>query len=378
MFKFAGKNILIISPQPWTHHNISKHHYAKELSLRNKVWFINAPEKKWGFHFSIKKIIDYPNLSIISYSIPLPYFFFFHVRSWYKKINVRIVAKRLREITPEFDLCIDFGNYLLYENADFVNAKLKLYFPVDDFENLQPSMRGSAFAFSVSNNIVAKFTKQGLTCHFINHGLSKEFADFARLRLINMKRWQRGENLNVGYAGNLFIPFIYTEPLKKIITNYPEVIFHFFGSTNYDKTISWQAEWYEFLVQTKNVKLYGSLNTAQLTLAFANMDAFLLSYKPDNKNYHAENSHKIIEYLSTGRVIISTPITLYKQNKLFCMCDEHKDFEQTFNMVLKNMESYNSIVYAKERILLSLDNEYVRQIERIESIINLSEGSRNN
>src|SRR5688572_25831414 len=46
---FTGKSVLIISPEPWKHLFVSKHHYAIELSKRNKVYFLNPPGKKYLF-----------------------------------------------------------------------------------------------------------------------------------------------------------------------------------------------------------------------------------------------------------------------------------------------------------------------------------------
>ncbi|HEY8511367.1 MAG TPA: hypothetical protein VIL31_05380, partial [Cyclobacteriaceae bacterium] len=41
------KNILLISPEPWNHIKVSKHHYAICLGKRgNKVFFLNPPGKK--------------------------------------------------------------------------------------------------------------------------------------------------------------------------------------------------------------------------------------------------------------------------------------------------------------------------------------------
>src|SRR5574338_922061 len=40
-----NKHILLISPEPWSHIFISKHHYAIELASRgHKVYFLNPPD----------------------------------------------------------------------------------------------------------------------------------------------------------------------------------------------------------------------------------------------------------------------------------------------------------------------------------------------
>ena len=44
MVFFSDKRILIISPEPWDHIPVSKHHYARKLAkLGNRVYFLNPP-----------------------------------------------------------------------------------------------------------------------------------------------------------------------------------------------------------------------------------------------------------------------------------------------------------------------------------------------
>lgn len=350
--------------------SISKHHYAQELSKKNEVWFLNAPDQKFGLEFKSENVSDFPRLNIIRYTLPMQQFFFFHFNNVYKRVNQFFIAKWLKQVTPEFDVCIDFGNYLLYDNVNFVKAKLKIYFPVDDFENLKVSLRGSDVAFSVSEKIIKKFESHGLDCHFVNHGLASEFAGLAKQRLHHLDRWENKPSLNIAYAGNLYIPFINFKALMAVIKANPGIHFHFFGSTQTRSDILWHDEWQSFLASSANVKLYGVVNSKKLADYFAGMDAFLLCYTPDNKNYHAENSHKIFEYFSTGKVIIATPITIYNKNRLFCMSDDATGFFDTFTKAIAEIGQHNEISQQKERIMLALDNEYTRQVEKMEVMIN--------
>ena len=43
-----GKNIIIVSNEPWGDIWYSKHHYAYELNKTNQVLFIDPP-RKWSF-----------------------------------------------------------------------------------------------------------------------------------------------------------------------------------------------------------------------------------------------------------------------------------------------------------------------------------------
>ena len=59
---FKGKNILLISPEAWSHLFVSKHHYAIELSKRNNVFFLNPPTETFSLEGT-----DYKNLWKIDY-----------------------------------------------------------------------------------------------------------------------------------------------------------------------------------------------------------------------------------------------------------------------------------------------------------------------
>lgn len=96
-----------------------------------------------------------------------------------------------------------------------------------------------------------------------------------------------------------------------------------------------------------------------------------MCYKPDFKNYHGENSHKIFEYLSTGRVIVSTHITLYAGNDLLNMTGTGEDerLPGLFAETIRQIGHFNNDDFAKRRMELAIHNTYARQIERIEQII---------
>lgn len=370
-FHFRDKNILIISPQPWSYLFISKQHYALELSKHNRVYYLCAPENKPGTGSSISAAKESDQLYILKYRIPIPGVFLFHAPKIFKAVNLFAVRRILKRIKPRFDVCIDFGSYQFYDDMHFIQADTKIFFPVDDHHNLKPSDRGCDYLFSISVNIIHKLKKAGYNCHFINHGLSEAFASVARNRLVHFKGWERSGNIKAAYSGNLFIPFLNIPLFKKIILENPECEFQLFGSTNYDKKNPVHNDWYRFLQEAENVTVFGFSEPPALAAHLNNADICLMCYKPDFKNYHGENSHKIFEYLSTGRVIVSTHISLYAGNDLLNMTDSGKDEDLPglFAETIRQIDHYNSDELAKRRMDLAIHNTYAKQIERMEGII---------
>ncbi|MBI3481713.1 MAG: hypothetical protein HY015_01830 [Bacteroidetes bacterium] len=231
--------------------------------------------------------------------------------------------------------------------------------------------RGSDLILTVSKNIQAKYPAG--KCHFINHGLSEEFSIRARSNLV----WERNSQIRAGYSGNLFIPYIDVAIIQLIIQRNPSVEFHFFGSNKPDFSLVWQQEWNDFLLNASNVKLRGQLSVEELADAYDDMDIFLLCYKPDFINYHGENSHKVLEYLSTGKTIVSSHLSLYKDSHLMQMSppDKNESLITIFSDALQNLDDYNSKELRAARVRYALENTYEMQLKRISKLVSFSEGS---
>lgn len=338
-----------------------------ELAKNNDVWFLSSPRPEFGWTMQEQKPDSSSRLRIIQYKLPAPPAFRFHFTKLYKYINLLVIKKYLRKIKPQFDVCIDFGCYTLYDNTDFVNASVKIFFPVDNFGHIKFSKRGAHHLFTVSGVIRQKFMDAGINCFFINHGLSENFA------LAATKKWESAngdkltKNIKVGYSGNLFIRFLNKDIFRAIIVENPSISFHLFGSTEHNKSDETEAGWFHFLQNQSNVILHGFMKPEQLANELHAMDALLLCYKPDNKDYFGENTHKMLEYLSTGKTIVSSHISLYANSELIEMTEAGHDeaLPNLFTSSIRNLEILNREELARKRINYALDNTYKQQIKRI-------------
>jgi hypothetical protein len=361
-----NKNIVIFSPQTWSHLKVSKHHYALELSKKNKVLFITGTDKTT---FSSSSFNVNKSLIVVEISFPFGELLKFKIPSFYKYIWKRIAKFKIKAIIKTIDLIIDFGCYQQFDSLKFLDASKKIYFPVDDNKFIKSSIRDADYVFSVSENIVNKLNSFYSKIHLINHGLSELFIDY------NEKLETKSQNVKVqvGYSGNLFINFLDKDLLKHIIIKNPEIVFNFFGSLVFNSNDKGHLEWNDFLRNTNNIILWGHLETKELVRQLNNQDLFLITYKSDDVNYHSENSHKILEYLSTGKLIFSTPIKFYKNINLFPMLDsaDKSNFSIRFNEILLNLKYWNSKDKMDDRKKYACENSYKKQIQRIQSIIEI-------
>ena len=362
---------MIFSPQPWNHLYISKHHYALELAKSNTVWFICGPKEQMGTGNTVTGVEGSDGLRLVKYKIPLPSVLKFKWPSAYKQVTERKLRSMVKKLIPKIDWCIDFGCYQFFDSLNFVEATRKIYFPVDDFSHLKLTSRGAEKILSVSINIVDKFRKEGLECEFINHGLAEEFERPAKVKMQEKDFSNHNhDRLQFAYSGNLFLRFMDIPVLKDIIATNPSVDFHFFGGGSFDQRNMVHADWNSFLSAASNVKVHGFLPAEKLANAYKEMDGFLLCYKPDYKDYHAENSHKVFEYLSTGKVMVSTYLSIYEGNELINMSpkDLNEELNGVFKETVARIDEYNSASLQCKRVALAIDNTYRRQLERIEQL----------
>lgn len=366
------RKVVILSPQPWNHIFISKHHYAFAFSKHNDVWFITGPEKEGGFSDEIT-IVEGSSVKLLRYRFWLNQMVKFRAPLLYRKLCTLRLKRLIKKHIGKADICFDFGCYQFLDSLQSLPAEKRVFFPVDDNHQLKISSRGADYLFSVSQNVLDKFSTSNVKGIFINHGLSEFFSARARKRInspINVNK-QAGR-ISIGYSGNLFISFLDIPVFTRIIQENPEVDFHFFGSLDYCReNTDLHNGWNQLLNHNPNVKLHGLLKPEKLASEYEKMDGFILCYKPDYKNYHGENSHKVLEYLSTGKLLISTFLSSYADSDLLNMSgkDQNEALVTVFKESIDQLAFFNSDTYQQRRISFALANTYDKQIERIESVL---------
>jgi glycosyltransferase involved in cell wall biosynthesis len=373
----TGKTILIVSPQSWGKMFISKHHYAIELAKKgNKVFFLNPPRPRdgKGKNISIMPSGVTDNLFLIDHCLWFPYNIKFHALRlfhWLMKFHIKAIVKA----TGPLDIIwsFDLGNF--YPFRFWKDVPVKIFHPVDEPLNAAAinSATGADIIFSVTHEILQKYKSVPAGKHFINHGVSEDFL------LTAGKEQQAGNAVRVGFAGNLLREDIDREVLLQIIKQNPLVVFECWGSYSAIQSNIGGGEdgatkaFIESLQQQENVLLHGAVPSAELARTVHRMDAFLICYDVQKDQSKGTNYHKIMEYLSTGKVIVSNNVTTYKDDAVLMQMvkerDHNRSLPQLFSAVIQNIQQYNSASNQDYRVAFARDNTYKRQIDRIESIL---------
>jgi hypothetical protein len=380
MFQLHNKTIWILSPQPWGIMRVSKHHYATTLATSgNRVFFIEPPTlRQKGIKIKVSEEND--KLFIVTYR-PVYRGKRFLPRFLYNMLIHRQISLLKRAIANRPDVVWCFDPYR-FVNLKWFGAQKTILHVMDLFlqKELPPETENACVCIGVSDTIVKWLCKSGKTVHFINHGLAREFEDKAKLTLKGHTRLNQRvspSQLSVGYAGNLRMEALNRNVMMEVINKHPAIRFVFWGNygaenNNLGGVVNAEADYFiSFLKAAPNVELRGPKKTRELQNEIEAIDLFWLCWNKDtSRMWDGSNSHKLLEYLSTGKPVISHSISTYKGSDLLYMLPEGCDYAVYFSSIIEKLKMGEPEELKQKRICYALENTYQKQIDRIEGVIN--------
>lgn len=345
-----NKNILIISPENWGKCRVSKHHYASHLANQgNRVYFLAKNQIDFSSPESGITLLTMPEIPPGMRFLPA-----FIRRIIHKKLGDKIRKKA----GVTFEIIWSFDTSVLYDLESAFPESYRILHVVDLSMTFQWRIAAKAahLCLGSSKIIVARLKQINPNSHFIHHGLA----------VYPTIKHTFTEKQNVVYAGNLNIKYLDRPRLERLIRTYPDVTFHFIGDSGADNLSDRSdANYTHTLSQFPNCKLYGAMTPEVLRSYMLCSDVLLLCYNPVFKD-QISNPHKVMEYLSTGKPILSTVLDEYRDTgDLITMVDDEKIYVQTLSGLLSEKEENK----AKERGNFAINNSYDKQIGRINELI---------
>lgn len=355
--KLVGKNILLISPQAWEHVFVSKHHYAIVLGAAgNKVYFLNPPSGAYRISGT-----SFKNVFCMYYPGFLPGLRF--LPATIQRLCMRAIISELeRLVKHRFDVVWSFDNSVFSDLGAFSADTLKISHIVDvnqDF-NFKVHARTADLCISTNRVIVEKFKLFNQSAYYINHAVPAERAGLT----VNFQL-PGGNATKAGYAGNLDIQYIDWSLLEKIVDENPGVDFIFAGPCKENCFL-------RQLLGRANVFHVGVLSSWELFAFYNNMDILLLCYLADKFRSQVSNPHKMMEYLSSGKMICSTFTLEYAglaDDGMFMMSHTNGDFSSLFKRCVNKLAYWNSDELKTKRISFAQEYTYDKQLTRIEGLI---------
>jgi hypothetical protein len=367
------KNILIVSSEEWNFIQISKHHYARAAADSGyQVYFLEPPDQ------TVKALTftptEHPRISRVRY--PMVRYcetLRFHARPVYRMLE-KVLISSLAKSLPPLDLVWSFDRNRFSSLRRF-GARKVIYHPVDSVAQAHQlwAARDADQIYCVSKTILAPFLHMGPPAAVMPHGVSPAFARLAE----KSSTWDCHQGpRKVGFAGNLSRPIVARLVILTLMRENPCVEFHFWGQAEAPRNADIPT--IEFLAALKafpNCRLRGVQSADVFASQLEEMDIFLLAYQknPKDPDFDFSNSHKVLEYLSTGRVVLSSPLSEYDNHPpdfiVFADGNTMESFVRQFSRVLGDLEYLNGPVLAKLRRAYALENSYSHHWEKIRSIV---------
>ena len=350
---FVGKKILIISPEPWSHNFLSKHHYAITLAkANNEVYFLNPPAQ-----YTRRSSTGIDNVTLVNYR---PLFRGLNklprmLSDFFWKIEIR---RLLRLAAVKFDIIWTFDPYR-FQNLKLFKSNFIVYYAADVHKNksLETVVANQADVVLAPSDLVLNGVQNHTRKARANHAVADYFFDVTPV----LNTLPGSNKIKIGYVGNLDSKYLNLSLLLKTIEANPDCDFMLVG--NYENALAVNFA-------QPNVFLLGPLANKDLPGLLSHMDVLLLCYDTEQFWEQASNSHKIMEYLSTGKVTVSTRIAEYiSRPDLVVMPDKNVDLPLLLKKVKDQLHLYNAATQMKTRKDFALDHTYEKELERIDIIL---------
>lgn len=385
MDKDVARTIVILSTEPWGKMLLSKMHFALELVRKgDRVYFVNPPRHLPGRKLAvIGEEMEGGKLTVIHTKLVRGSLFLRHkLFCVYRLLNRRYIHAVKALVASKIDEVWSFNPNQYIDLRPFEAEKsIVLLYDLYQGTHIFKALAKADAMITISRVILDHYKDTAPPKLLLQHGLGPQFADKSRQRLLSGDfGGVASGKIKVGYTGNLLRVGMNTSIAMEIVGRHPEIEFHFWGPHSaMDNNVS-DAGYstppellalVEFLKKRQNVFLHGVVTQQELAERLFEMDAFLFIYSPKRELNGASNAHKLLEYISTGKVVIATHVSTYADTELMVMCEsgEEDTLPGIFDRTIKDLAGCNSRERQIERIEFALDNTYSRQVDRVKQFI---------
>lgn len=354
--------VLLISPEAWEAHAVSKHHYARTLASQgHRVLFLGPPEPARR-RLTLEPIPEHPGVELVRAPRVAPGLQRMPgaLRRW---LEHRWLCRVEQQAGCRVEVIWLFENSRFFD-LRFAGSRLKIYHQVDLNQSFHPAIAAQTadICFCTSELIRQLLLPHGERIYIIQHGT----AAAASCAVAEVHQaYLRGSQPKAAYVGNLAIPYLDWDLLVTVVTSHPQVQFHLIGGFNP------QSEPYRRLRQSENVTWWGQVDSAAIPAILEQMDILLLCYS-QNYQEQVSNPHKLMEYMASGRTVVSTYTAEYAAHQHLLAMSEagcNAGFPELFASVLSHLTVYNSPERMAARRAFAADHSYPRQLERIQTLL---------
>ncbi|MCB0758194.1 MAG: hypothetical protein KDC01_07025 [Flavobacteriales bacterium] len=112
-----------------------------------------------------------------------------------------------------------------------------------------------------------------------------------------------------------------------------------------------------------NIHLTGPLPYDDVPAWLESMDALLISYDLEREGLKSTSSHKLLEYLASGKVVLSSYLEDHTDlNELMIMAKPNEHIVPYFEDLVRNLDAYNSPDLQARRKAKAEENSYAGKL----------------
>ena len=356
----TGKNILLISPESWHGLHMSKHHIAEALAARgNRVCF-------WGTSGSGTRRVEVTGDGTLRIVNTLHTFrgvnrFPLAVNRWYYG---RLIDRIAREAGAPFDIiwCFDTSRLQAFPQVGAFNL-LHLV----DFNVLHQGhglMRTADLIVTTADIINERVLHLAPDARVfkVGHALDGRWTIGAE----SLSVARTGPPKSAVYIGSFANNYIDFTALVRVAEAHPNITFTCIGS--FDPHFP-NAGFGRFF-SLPNVIFTGAKDKDELVPMVRQADILLFCFMTDKHMLERANPHKVLEYLSTGNVIVGTWTMEYAEHQqLLLMAPDPATFPDRFQEAVDRFAELNTVGKRTERIAFASERTVDDLITRIASLM---------
>lgn len=367
--------VFIFSPVRWGRMKVSKHHYALELARRGvQTFYFEPPNIKLPKRLELEHDVEGTSLTIVRYrpvfrgKSKLPAFVYrqlleLQINRFYRRLGVKPNWVISFDSNRWEDLRLFKPARTMYFAADVINPKI-----------IPGEILTAHVCVGVSDTIVASLLKYNVNSHFIPHGLSQAHVETARLIRSHVQSNPVQGKMLIGYVGNLLMEALDRDTMKRVIEANPSCTFIFWGQyeRKQDNMIAYEIPevfaFVDFLKTAPNVILRGPLSPEQLQEELAEINLFWICYAIGRSwLWDGSNSHKLMEYLATGKPVVAHHVSSYRNSPLIDMLPDasNEGYLTLFDSVLQRVREGESVAIQQQRIDFALEHAYANNLEKL-------------
>lgn len=344
---------------------MSKHHLAQALAERgNTVVYLDPPQPDAAGI----SLTEHDGITIATYNHwlrgvnKLPRV----LHMWYYRSLLRRVA---HATGGPFDVLWCFDTSRMKWFPKDMGYPLLHLADIDIVQEGKGHLEGASLILTVSDDIRMKALEFKPKAQVIDvgHALDERWIDFPK----KDRSLADTKPRTVAYAGQMQWNQVDWDALFSVASLHTELDLHFYGPYRKDHPNPAFAAVFDL----PNTSFHGTLGKSQLIPALHKADILLLSYRDQHSKDKRSSlpklfPHKLLEYLATGNVVVSSHVSAYKEREdMLVMAPIGENIVLQFERALQQYGTLNSRANSDARIAFAKQHGYPEFFDRIEKLI---------